>query len=82
MWAILERLTRRDFDGERNWRCPASTNRARLPGTVAAARERREDRAVEKLAGENPLFADQIRTEGTAGLKRGHGIKRLAGAKP
>jgi hypothetical protein len=33
--------------------------------SLAAAREKREERAVEKEALANPLFADQIRAEGT-----------------
>lgn len=42
----------------------------RSAGQLAAARQKREQRAVEKEARENPLFADQIREEGMQPGKR------------
>ncbi len=41
---------------------PIQTYRSRSAELLAAARERREEGAVERAAEENPLFADQVRS--------------------
>jgi hypothetical protein len=54
---------------------PSSLYHPRSAEALAAARERREEKKVERAADANPHFADKIRAEGAAGLKRGRKVE-------